>query len=204
MDRGAWRATVHGATESDTTERLTLFSLFTLASLLFPCTGGDLDQRSGRWQGKHAGGRTTLLLHWKHTTHLISGLFKPKAGAAPPRTSLADQGGGEQIFLLLRSLEGNVGSWGNNSSSHDLAPEGNHCLLLFFYLFYFFFNQPSFSFPLVITSYKLTAQNLTHPGLVRITKFKNNHIPLFVFFKMKKYPLSLLMAYLCFLAVSCV
>ena len=48
------------------------------------------------------------------------------------------------------------------------------------FVFYFFFNQPSFSSPLVITDCKSTSQNLTHPGLVRIPKFKSNHSPLFL------------------------
>ena len=106
-------------------------TFFMLASLLSPCTGGDLDQRSGRRQRKHTGGCTTLRLHWKRAGHLISGLFKPKAKAASPRPSLADQGGGKQIFLLLWSPEGKCMLTGNNSSSHDLAPKGNNFCFLF-------------------------------------------------------------------------
>ena len=40
MDRGAWWATVHGVTELDTTEQLTLFRLN--ITIVFPCFRHEL------------------------------------------------------------------------------------------------------------------------------------------------------------------
>ena len=94
------------------------------ASLLFLCTGGSLDQRSGRRRRKRAGGCTPRP-HPEHTLHVCTLQTKGE----PPRPGPASHTRGRGVGWGGWSLHSS--GLGNSNASRHLAPQGNHLFVLF-------------------------------------------------------------------------
>lgn len=113
------------------------------ASLLFLCTGGSLDQRSGRRRRKRAGGCTPCPTR---NTRSMSAPCRPRESPLAPAQPHTPGGAG--LFTPL--------VWEIATHHVIWLPREITCL------FCFFFQQPPFSSPLVITGHKLTSQNCNH------------------------------------------
>ena len=123
------------------------------ASLLFLCTGGSLDQRSGRRRRKRAGGCTPRP-HQEHTLHVCTLQTKGEPPCPGPASHTRGRGvggeGGGKAGLFTPLV------WEIATHHVIWLPREITCL------FCFFFQQPPFSSPLVITGHKLTSQNCNH------------------------------------------